>query len=158
MHCIICGAGGCVCGPAAPLRYPPLGSAWTLGANKETIVAAQNLNSPNMPEKTDGLAPVTSETEQANLPVFGTGAPAAQAGPVYVATERLYLDKDGMVVYEDDPARVSLLLGVGGKMPRREAQAYGLMPSDAELADKAAADKAAADKAAADLPAGTGEL
>lgn len=111
-----------------------------------------------MPAKTDALAPVTNETA-APMPVFGTGMGAAQSGPVYVAERRLYLDSDGMVVYEDDPARVSLLLGVGGKMPRREAQAYGLIapdPDPAVLVAEAqarAADKAAADKAAAEAEA-----
>jgi len=132
MHCIICGAGGCACGPSAPLRYPPLGSGWTSAAELRNIMLVQNTDTTAKTDelKTDALAPVTSEAAQSNMPVFGTGTPTEQTGPVYVAEERLYLDGDGLVVHEDDPARVSLLLGVGGKMPRALAQTYGLIATE----------------------------
>jgi pyruvate/2-oxoglutarate dehydrogenase complex dihydrolipoamide acyltransferase (E2) component len=44
----------------------------------------------------------------------------------YIATERLYLDKDGKVVKADDPARASLLVGVGGRLPIERAEELGL--------------------------------
>jgi pyruvate/2-oxoglutarate dehydrogenase complex dihydrolipoamide acyltransferase (E2) component len=44
----------------------------------------------------------------------------------YIATERLYLDKDGKVVKADDPNRASLLVGVGGRLPIERAEELGL--------------------------------
>jgi pyruvate/2-oxoglutarate dehydrogenase complex dihydrolipoamide acyltransferase (E2) component len=44
----------------------------------------------------------------------------------YIATERLYLDKDGKVVKADDPTRASLLIGEGGRLPIERAEELGL--------------------------------
>ena len=104
MHCIICGAGGCVCGTPARLRYPPLGSTILGSTIMENITATET-----------------------NFPILGTTAAPDTGAGAYIATERLYLDKDGQVVYEDDPTRVELLLGVGGRMPHARAVAYGLI-------------------------------
>lgn len=49
---------------------------------------------------------------------------------MYVATRRLYLDKDGKVVEADDPTRQSLLVAVGGKLMPEDAQRYGLVDAD----------------------------
>lgn len=46
---------------------------------------------------------------------------------VYVADRRLYLDKDGKVVEEGDPNKVSLLVGAGGMIPEEQARALGLL-------------------------------
>lgn len=45
----------------------------------------------------------------------------------YVADRRLYLDKDGKVVEDDDPNKVSLLVGMGGTLPEEQARALGLL-------------------------------
>jgi hypothetical protein len=50
----------------------------------------------------------------------------AMAGP-YIATRRLYLDKDGKVVEADDPNRVALLVGVGGHLSQERARELGLV-------------------------------
>lgn len=46
----------------------------------------------------------------------------------YIATERLYLNRAGQVVRGDDPDRQTLLVAVGGRLPRARALAYGLIP------------------------------
>lgn len=53
---------------------------------------------------------------------------------MYIATERLYLDKDGNVVKDKDPARVSLLVGVGGTLTDDQARQYGLVAAPEEKA------------------------
>lgn len=50
----------------------------------------------------------------------------------YVADRRLYLDKDGKVVEDDDPAKVSLLVGAGGTLPEEQARALGLLDEKAK--------------------------
>lgn len=61
---------------------------------------------------------------------------------MYVATERLYLDKDGNVVKADDPARVSLLVAVGSKLSDEDARRYGLGESDEKAIAEPKANKA----------------
>ena len=46
---------------------------------------------------------------------------------VYIAEERLYLDKDGKVVKSDDPTRVQLLVCEGGKLSLDRARDLGLI-------------------------------
>lgn len=49
----------------------------------------------------------------------------------WVADRRYYLDKNGNVVGEKDPARVSLLIAAGCTMPIERARSFGLV-KDAE--------------------------
>jgi pyruvate dehydrogenase E2 component (dihydrolipoamide acetyltransferase) len=44
----------------------------------------------------------------------------------YIASARLYLDKDGKVVDENDPNRASLLVPAGGRLPVERAEELGL--------------------------------
>ena len=46
---------------------------------------------------------------------------------VWTANRRLYLDKDGNAVEQDDPNRVELLVGIGGTLLTERAQALGLI-------------------------------
>ena len=46
---------------------------------------------------------------------------------VWTSDRRLYLDKDGNVVEQDDPNRVELLVGIGGTLLTERAQALGLI-------------------------------
>ncbi len=46
---------------------------------------------------------------------------------VWTANRRLYLDKDGNAVEQDDPNRVELLVGIGGTLLIERAQALGLL-------------------------------
>lgn len=52
----------------------------------------------------------------------------------YIATERLYLDKDGKVVKADDPKRASLLVAEGGRLPIERAEELGLTNLEREEA------------------------
>lgn len=45
----------------------------------------------------------------------------------WTSDRRLYLDKDGNAVEQDSPARVRLLVGVGGSIPMEQARALGLV-------------------------------
>lgn len=44
----------------------------------------------------------------------------------YIATERLYLDKDNNVVKANDPKKLTLLVAEGGRLPIEKATQYGL--------------------------------
>jgi pyruvate/2-oxoglutarate dehydrogenase complex dihydrolipoamide acyltransferase (E2) component len=44
----------------------------------------------------------------------------------YIASARLYLDKDGKVVDENDPNRTTLLVPAGGRLPIERAEELGL--------------------------------
>ena len=44
----------------------------------------------------------------------------------FTSDKRLYLDKDGKVVGEDSPDRVSLLVAAGASIPMEKAEQYGL--------------------------------
>lgn len=68
---------------------------------------------------------------------------------MYVATERLYLNKDGKVVKGDDPSRTSLLVAVGGKLSDEDARRYGLIEDTGVKAKAAPADNKAVSKAPA---------
>ena len=46
-------------------------------------------------------------------------------GP-YTANRRLYLDKSGNLVEENDPNKATLLVHAGGTLPRDVAERYGL--------------------------------
>jgi hypothetical protein len=48
----------------------------------------------------------------------------------FVSDKRLYLDKDGNVVEEKDPNRLTLLVAAGGRLPMEQAQKYGLVKAD----------------------------
>lgn len=50
--------------------------------------------------------------------------------PDWVSDSRLYLDKDGNVVAENDPAKLTLLVAKGGSLPFATAQRYGLTVAD----------------------------
>ena len=76
--------------------------------------------------------------------------PMAMTG--WVADRRLYLDKDGKVVEADDPARATLLVGVGGIVPAADAERYGLM-GDAPAVETRALDEPPATKAVTKAPA-----
>lgn len=54
----------------------------------------------------------------------------------YVADRRLFLDKDGKVVEENDPTKASLLVGVGGTLPYDRAQALGLIDYEEKVTIK----------------------
>lgn len=45
----------------------------------------------------------------------------------WVADRRYYLDKNGNVVGDKDPARVSLLIAAGCTMPMERARSFGLV-------------------------------
>lgn len=45
----------------------------------------------------------------------------------FVSNERLYLDKDGNVVGDKDPGKLTLLVSEGGTLPMEEAEKYGLV-------------------------------
>lgn len=66
-------------------------------------------------------------------------------GP-YTANRRLYLDKSGNLVEENDPNKATLLVHAGGTLPRDVAERYGLTE------EKAAAEPPA-NKARAKAPA-----
>ena len=66
---------------------------------------------------------------------------------VWTASRRLYLDKDGNVVEQDDPNRVELLVGIGGTLLTERAQALGLL--DAPKAKNAPPETKAVTKAPA---------
>lgn len=55
---------------------------------------------------------------------FGT-APRNDQG--YVADRNLYLDAEGNLVEEDDPAQVRQLVGKGGAISTEDAKKYGLL-------------------------------
>ena len=74
------------------------------------------------------------------------------AGP-YIADRRIYLDRDGKVVEENDPAKHSLLVGEGGTLPEARARDLGLIddhgkakaePSENKVRKAAPANKAKA--------------
>lgn len=48
--------------------------------------------------------------------------------PDWISDARLYLDKDGKVVGEKDPAKLTLLVAKGGSLPFAVAQRHGLIP------------------------------
>lgn len=48
--------------------------------------------------------------------------------PDWISDARLYLDKDGKVVGEKDPAKLTLLVAKGGSLPFAIAQRHGLIP------------------------------
>lgn len=58
----------------------------------------------------------------------------------YVADRRLFLDKDGKVVEENDPTKVSLLVGIGGTLPYDRAQALGLIDYEEKITIKERSD------------------
>lgn len=63
--------------------------------------------------------------------------------PAYFSTERLYLDAAGKVVKEDDPSKVSLLVGAGGMIPEERARELGLIEEKAKAEPAANKQKAA---------------
>lgn len=72
--------------------------------------------------------------------------------PAYFADRRLYLDKDGKVVEEGDPTKVSLLAPVGGMIPEEQARALGLLEekkAKAELTENKAKKEAPENKSKA---------
>lgn len=56
----------------------------------------------------------------------------------YVATERLYLDKDGKVVKAGNPNRATLLVAAGGTLPEAQARELGLLVVEEEAKAKEA--------------------
>ena len=88
---------------------------------------------PFGPQKLN-YAPVGAQWEIGTMPKVN--------GP-YTATERLYLDRDGKVVKEDDPNRASLLIAPGQTMEGDRAVELGLMDAESgEAVGVAAADAA----------------
>lgn len=61
---------------------------------------------------------------------------------MYVATERLYADKDGNLVGEKDPKKAYLVVGVGGTLSDEDARRYGLIDAPAAKATEPKANKA----------------
>lgn len=49
-----------------------------------------------------------------------------QGKDAYIADRNLYLDKDGNLVEEDDPAQERQLVGKGGALSAADAEKYGL--------------------------------
>lgn len=72
------------------------------------------------------------------------GTPRRDIG--YIADRNIYLDADGKIVEEDNPAQVRQLVGKGGTLSTADAEKYGLLT-------KAAAAEAAALNEAMDKPA-----
>ena len=66
---------------------------------------------------------------------------------VWTANRRLYLDKDGNAVEQDDPNRVELLVGIGGTLLMERARTLGLL--DAPKAKNAPPETKAVTKAPA---------
>ncbi len=66
----------------------------------------------------------------------------------YVATERLYLDKDGKVVKASDPNRATLLVAAGGALPMERATELGLLVVEDDTKAKAEPAENKAKKAA----------
>ena len=62
-------------------------------------------------------------------PLMGDGSDGPKG---YVASDRLYLDRGGKVVKEDDPNRVTLLAAVGATVPEPRARELGLYAEAAE--------------------------
>lgn len=54
----------------------------------------------------------------------------------YIADRNLYLDAEGNLVEEDDPAQVRQLVGKGGALSTADAEKYGLLKK-AKAADEA---------------------
>jgi pyruvate dehydrogenase E2 component (dihydrolipoamide acetyltransferase) len=50
----------------------------------------------------------------------------------YISDKRLYLDKDGKVVDENDPNRTTLLVPAGGRLPTERAEELGLTSLELE--------------------------
>lgn len=67
-------------------------------------------------------------------------------GP-YIADRNLYLDADGNLVEEDNPAQVRQLIGRGGSLSKADAEKYGLMKSAKPEAEEEGEEKATAPKA-----------
>jgi hypothetical protein len=67
----------------------------------------------------------------------------------YTADRRLYLDKDGNLVEADDPARLTKLVDVGGRLTEAQARGYGLLDDAKAKAAPANKAKAAPDNKAA---------
>lgn len=49
----------------------------------------------------------------------------------YISDKRLYMDKDGNLVDEKDPARHTLVVAAGGSIPRERAVELGLVGEEA---------------------------
>lgn len=49
---------------------------------------------------------------------------------MWTSNRRLYLDKDGQVVEDGDPAAVELLAGAWDRIPLQQAQDLGLADTD----------------------------
>jgi hypothetical protein len=79
----------------------------------------------------------------------------------FVSDKRLYLDKDGKVVGDKDPNKLTLLVSEGGSIPFETAEKYGLTKveeaaveeEEGEEANQTSPKKAAAPKANAKAPA-----
>lgn len=56
----------------------------------------------------------------------------------FIASERLYLTKDGQVVGEKHPDRLTLLIASGQSMPRERAISYGLVTEDGQIIEREA--------------------
>jgi hypothetical protein len=59
----------------------------------------------------------------------------------YIADRRLYLNKDGKVVEDGDPSKVSLLVGAGGSLSEARARELGLIKEE-PVEEKAKAEPA----------------
>lgn len=58
-----------------------------------------------------------------------------RGGEMYQSDRRLYLNREGQVVEEDDDSRVSLLVGKGGYLTMNKAREHGLVKeSEGEVA------------------------
>lgn len=58
-------------------------------------------------------------------------------GAGYVADRNLYLDAEGNLVEEDNPAQVRQLVGKGGQISEADAKKYGLMKGKKKEVDEA---------------------
>lgn len=52
--------------------------------------------------------------------------------PTWTSDRRIYLDKDGGVVENDDPKKLTLLVAEGGTLPMEKAVGYGLVKAEEE--------------------------
>lgn len=61
----------------------------------------------------------------------------AQGESGFVADRNIYLDKDGNVVEEDNPAQVRQLVGKGGSLSPADVEKYGLGKKKKKAEEKA---------------------
>lgn len=88
------------------------------------------------PQHVIDLKPSWRQAEEDDMIGIPKRGAMAENKTDFIATKTLFLDKDGKVVDENNPTRLTKLVHAGGRLPQAEAVKYGLADAASATGEK----------------------